>query len=237
MAAYATYFDNLFEALRMSRPTYKAQASYTARAVRGAALGKEFAPLLADLDAAIGTFDENLSERQASTAGTTDAYQQARTAWLAFVDDAMKDDVTPRLRKLPQYADFKKFGKSRLAALPQPELLSNSQALVALYTEHLALLKNPTLATDAAHLLQAVAATDETRDARQADTKDTILALGTGRAAIARAQRRLKAQLELEFDEPAKVYSFFDFSAAEAAHKVQKRKKDKSPGATAAATS
>ncbi|MCI1189576.1 hypothetical protein MON38_19305 [Hymenobacter sp. DH14] len=34
------------------------------------------------------------------------------------------------------------------------------------------------------------------------------------RAAIARAQRRLKAQLELKFEDRENVYSFFDFPAA-----------------------
>ena len=41
-----------------------------------------------------------------------------------------------------------------------------------------------------------------------------ILAFEADRAATAKAQRRLKAQLELTFDDPAKVYSFFDFSQA-----------------------
>lgn len=40
------------------------------------------------------------------------------------------------------------------------------------------------------------------------------LDLADDRAAIAHAQRRLKAQLELTFDKAEKVYSFFDFSAA-----------------------
>ena len=88
--AYATYFDNPFESLRMDRPAYKAQAEYSLRAVTDAALGAAFTPLLAALQAAIAGFDENLTDRAQSTAGGTDAYHLARTAWLEFVDDTMK---------------------------------------------------------------------------------------------------------------------------------------------------
>lgn len=64
---------------------------------------------------------------------------------------------------------------------------------------------------------------DETRDGQAAATDDAILALADDRAAIARAQRRLKAQLELAFDLPAKVYSYFDFAQAEQARKADKK--------------
>ena len=122
--AYSTYFDNLFLTLRMARPDYKAQAQYSLLAAREAALGAAFAPLLAELETAIAGFDENLSDRNQSTAGGTDAYHLARTEFLEFVDDTLKDYITPKLRKLPVYADFKKFGKSKMAALKQPELLT-----------------------------------------------------------------------------------------------------------------
>ena len=211
---YATYFDNPFAALRMARPAYKAQATHALRAVRQAALGKAFDPLLAELETAIASFDENLTDRQQPTVGDTDAYQLARTNWLTFVDDVMKDYLTPKLRKLSVYADFRQFGKSRLAGLKQPNLLVQSQKLVDLYTGQQDVLKYPTLAAEAALKLKAVADADETRDKQAAATDDTILDLAADRAAIARAQRRLKAQLELTFDDPDKVYSFFDFSAA-----------------------
>ena len=136
MPAYVTYFDNPFLSLRMARADYKAQAQYTLRAVRQAAPGAAFAPLLAELEAAIAGFDANLTERGQPTAAGTGAYQLARKAWLAFVDDTMKDYVTPRLRKLPAYADFKAFGKSRLAGLRQDELLVQSRQLLALYAQH-----------------------------------------------------------------------------------------------------
>ena len=76
------------------------------------------------LQTAIVGFNENLTDRTQSMAGGTDAYHLARTAWLEFVDDTMKAYVTPKLRKLPVYADFKKFGKSKLSALRQPDLLT-----------------------------------------------------------------------------------------------------------------
>ena len=56
--AYSTYFDNLFLALRMARPDFKAQAQYALRAGHEANLGKTFDPLLADLETAINGFDE-----------------------------------------------------------------------------------------------------------------------------------------------------------------------------------
>lgn len=212
--AYATYFDNPFLNLRMMRPEFKAQAQYALRAGRQAALAPAFAPLLAALETAIAGFDENLAERNEPTAGATGTYHEARTAWLEFVDDAMKDFVTSKLRKLPVYADFKKYGKSKLAALRQPELLTQSRDLLALYVAQQTALGQPTLAADAQAKLAAVAAADEARDLQDVGTTDAILALADDRAAIARAQRHFKAQLELAFEDPNKVYSFFDFSKA-----------------------
>jgi hypothetical protein len=220
---YSTYFDNPFAALRMARPEFKAQAQYALRAVREAGLGAAFTPLLAKLETAIADFDEKLTSRQEPTEGDTAAYRQARKEWLGFVDDTLKDYVTPKLRKLPAYADFKPFGKSRLAGLSQPELLVQSQQLLALYGQHQAALSYPTLAAEAAAKLQAVADLDASRDTQEATASATILGLEADRAGIAKAQRRLKAQLELTFDDPAKVYSFFDFSKA----KVNKSGKTK----------
>lgn len=219
--AYSTYFDNLFLALRMGRPAYKAQAEYALRAGREADLGAAFAPLLAELETAIANFDENLTDRNQSTAGGTGAYHLARAEWLEFVDDAMKDYVTPKLRKLPVYADFKKFSKSKLAGLKQPELLPASKALTALYLAQKTALGTD-LATGAKAKYAALVAADTSRDTQDADITDARLDLADDRAAIARAQRRFKAQLELTFDSAEKVYSFFDFSAARGNKKAAK---------------
>ena len=232
--AYSTYFDNLFLSLRMARPDYKAQAQYSLRTIRQAALGAAFTPLLAELETAIAGFDENLTDRNQSTAGGTGAFHVARTAWLEFVDDTMKDYVTPKLRKLPIYADFKKYGKSRLAALPQPRLLTESKDLLALYQAQQKALY-PTLGADAQKLYDALAEADKTRDEQDGTITEAQLALADDRAAIARAQRRLKAQLELKFDEPEKVFSYFDFAKAESARKAVKRAKKAARKSTAAA--
>ena len=212
--SYSTYFDNPFLALRMARPAFKEQAQHVARAVREAKPGAAFDPLLTALDTAIAGFDDKLTDRVEPTAADTEAYRRARKDWLSFVDDAMKDNITPKLRKLPVYADFKKFGKSRLSELDQANLLIQSQQLLDLYAEHQTAVGRPTLAAEAAAKLKAVADLDALRDKEDATTTTLILDLATDRAAIARAQRRLKAQLELTFDDPAKVYSFFDFSQA-----------------------
>ena len=219
--AYATYFDNPFESLRMDRPAYKAQAEYSLRAVTDAALGAAFTPLLAALQAAIAGFDENLTDRAQFTAGGTDAYHLARTAWLEFVDDTMKDYVTPKLRKLPVYADFKKFGKSKLSALRQPDLLTQSKTLLALC--HNQGLLYPTLGAEAQKKYAALTATDVTRDIQDATITGATLDLAANRAAVAHAQRRPKAQLELTFEQAGKVYSFFDFSASKGGRKAKKK--------------
>jgi hypothetical protein len=211
--AYSTYFDNFFLALRMARTDYKDQALHTLRAVTQASLGAAFTPLLAELKAATDDFDENLTERSESTADETSAYHLARTAWLAFVDDTMKDYVTPRLRKLPAYAAFKKVTKTKLGRLNQGELLTQSKVLLELYAEHQGAL-HPTLLTEAQDVFKHVSQLDESRDKDDAATDTTILDLEDDRQAIARAQRRVMAQLELTFDDPARVYSFFDFSKA-----------------------
>lgn len=233
--AYSTYFDNPFLSLRMARPDYKAQASYSLRTIREAALGAAFTPLLAELATAITGFDENLTDRNQSTAGGTGAFHEARTKWLAFVDDTMKDHVTPKLRKLPVYADFRKFGKSKLAALKQPKLLTESKLLLALYVAHQDALY-PTLGADAQKLYDALNTADATRDTQDGDITEAQLALADDRAAIAHAQRRLKAQLELKFEQPEKVYSFFDFSKAESARKGRKKAAKKAAKQAVAAT-
>ncbi|GAB3870176.1 hypothetical protein GCM10028824_18470 [Hymenobacter segetis] len=221
-AAYFTYFTNPFESLRMDRPAYKAQAEYSYRAVTEAKLGTLFAPLLADLQKAIDGFDESLTDRSQSTAGGTDAYHLARTEWLEFVDDTMKDYVTPKLRKQPVYADFKKFGKSKLSALKQPKLLTESKALLKIYHDQQSFLY-PSLGDDAQKKYDALAATDETRDTQEATITDATLALADDRRAIAHAQRRLKAQLELKFEDEKKVYSFFDFAATKEGRQAKKK--------------
>jgi hypothetical protein len=220
--AYHSYFDNFFEHLRMDRPAYKAQAQYSLRAVREATLGAVFTPLLAELETAIAGFDENLTERNQSTAGGTMAFREARKQWLTFVDDTLKDYVTPKLRKLPVYADFKKYGKSRLAALNQPTLLTTSKDLLKLYAAQQGGLY-PTLTADAQALYDALAGADETRDTQDSTIDEARLDLADDRRAIAAAQRRLKAQLELTFDDADKVYSFFDFSASKEAKNARKK--------------
>ena len=211
---YYSYFENPFLALRMTRPAYKEQAQHLVRAVREAALGGPFEALCDALETEIGDFDENLTERQQPTAGDTAAYHVARQAWLDFVEDTYIDFVKLKLRKLPVFADFKPFGKSRLAALDQADIITRSDGLIALYTANQTLMGYPMLAQDAQAKLKAMTDVDEIRDTKDAATDATILDLLGDRKAIALAQRRVKAQLELKFDEPAKVYSFFDFSAA-----------------------
>ena len=216
--AYSTYFDNLFLSLRMGRPAYKAQAEFSLRAARTAKLSGAFTPLLEALETAIGEFDENLADRNQSTSGGTVAFAKARKEWLAFVDDTMKDYVTPKLRKLPVYADFKKFGKSRLTVLDQTTFVTQAKALLDLYRAQQKALY-PELGSEAQALYDALVQADTTRDTQTTTIDAAILDLADDRTAIARAQRRFKAQLELAYDKPEKVYSFFDFSASKEAKK------------------
>lgn len=139
----------------------------------------------------------------------------------------MLDHVTPKLRKLSVYADFKKYVKSKLKALDQPTLLTKSENLLKLYHDQQAALY-PTLGADAQALYDALDTADETRDTQDSDIEDARLALADDRQAIARAQHRLKAQLELTFDDADKVYSFFDFSASKEARNARK-KTEKNP--------
>jgi len=219
MSAYSSYFDNFFLYLRISRADFKASAEYTLTAGWASQEAEALAPYLTELATAITTFDENLTERNSSTRGGTEAYRTARTLWLTFVDDAMKDHVTPKLRKLPVYADFKQYSKSKLRSFDQAELPVKSQALLKLYAAHAAALGQPTLAADAQAALSRLTAVSEQRNQTDAAITGAITELTQDWIAVARALRRVKAQLELLFDEPAKVYSFFDFS------KVKKAKK------------
>jgi hypothetical protein len=219
---YFSYFENPFLALRMPRPAYKEQAQHTLRAVREAQLGDAFGALCDALEKVIDEFDEDLTEREEPTEGDTRAYHTKRTEWLEFVDDTYIDFVKPKLRKLNGFANFKPYGKSRLDALKQEDLIVKSNALIELYAKYEDKLY-PTLVKDARAKLRAMTDVDEHRDTQDAATDTTILDLAGDRRAIALAQRRLKAQLELQFDAPEKVYSFFDFSKS---YLPKEKKKD-----------
>ena len=152
------------------------------RIAREAGLGVPFASLLADLKTALAGFNENLADRNQSTAGGTEAFRAARAKWLEFVDDTMKDHVTPKLRKLPIYADFKKVSKSKLTALNQPTLLTESKLLLVPYMVHQKVLY-PMLRADVQQLYNALETADETRDTQAGGITGVILGLADDRAA------------------------------------------------------
>lgn len=210
---YRSEFDNFFANLAISRVNYKALATFSLRKAQGAGLPATFTPTLSSLGTHIDAFDENLIERLDPTAGTTLAFQEARKKWLTFVDDTMKDLVTPKLRKLPAFADFKKLSKSRLRNLAQDDLLVESKALLVLYTDNATALGVPTLVANAQEVYDALVAADETRDEQTSTRDDATLALAGDRDDIAADLFALKCQLHLRFpNDPDKVYSFFDFS-------------------------
>ncbi|OON65863.1 hypothetical protein [Hymenobacter sp. CRA2] len=211
MPAYQSYFDNFFATLPLSRVNFKQLGTATLGALREAQLGKEFAPHEAELTAALAGFDVNLTDAAESTSGDTAALRAARQQWLSFVDDTMKDYVTPRLRKLPVYADFKKYQKSKLAALPHAELLQQGKQLLGLYEQHAAALQYPTLPADAQAVYAQLTVAHEERGTAGAAIQGARVALAADWLKLARALWRLKAQLELRFEEPAEVYRFFDF--------------------------
>ncbi|RSK42500.1 hypothetical protein [Hymenobacter perfusus] len=219
MSAYRSYFDHFFATMPISRTNFKALGQGTHTALTQAALGAEFNAHLTALQTALDGFDENLTDAAEPTAGGTEAYRAARKQWLLFVDDAMKDYVTPRLRKLPAYADFKRYGKSKLAGLDQAALLQESKLLLELYERYAAELGNPGLPAAARAAYQQLSAADLSRDTTGAAKSQARVALTTDWLTLARALRRLKAQLELRFEDPEQVYRFFDFSKTHAATK------------------
>jgi len=227
MPAYQSYFDNFFATLPISRVNFKALGTSALTAGRQAGLGPEFTAHFTALEAALNGFDENLGEADESTAGDTEAFRTARKNWLTFVDDATKDHVTPKLRKLPIYADFRKYFKSKLALLSQPELLQESKQLLALYTEHAAALNHAPLVAEAQAVYQQLTATDESRSTAGSAISGARVALTADWLALARALRRFKAQLELTFNDSAEVYRFFDFGKTYRAVRVAKDARDK----------
>lgn len=211
MAAYQTYFDHFFATLPMSRVNFKQLGTTALTRLREASLGAEFGPHEDALQTALEGFDDNLTDADESTAGDTEAFRAARKQWLSFVDDTMKDYVTPKLRKLPVYADFKRYQKSKLSKLPQAELLQESKPLLSLYQEHAAAMKYPDLPTDAQQLYKQLADAHEARSGTEAGIDGARVALAADWLGLAQALRRFKAQLELRFEEAAEVYRFFDF--------------------------
>ena len=227
---YRGAFENPFRTLPVSRVNFKALAQSALRTAQQAGLPATFTPTLSSLSTHIDSFDENLTERLDPTAGTTEAFRRARKAWLAFVDDTMKDYVTPRLRKDPAYADFGKFTRSKLRVLPQDELLADSKPLLGLYADHAAALGAPTLVADAQAAYDAMETADAGRDHKAAALDTAALALAGDRDEIATDLFALKNQLHLRFPHDSdKVYSFFDFSKVR--RKAAKAPKGPSPRA------
>ncbi|UOQ55258.1 hypothetical protein [Hymenobacter cellulosivorans] len=224
MPAYQSYFDNFFATLPMSRTNFKALGAATHLAVKQAELGNEFNAHLTALEAALNGFDVNLTDADESTSGGTEAFRMARRQWLTFVDDTMKDYVTPKLRKLPAYADFRKYTRGKLTGLDQHELLQDSKLLLDLYTKHAAGLGQPSLPAAAKAAYQQLASADESRDTADAAISQARVALSADWLKLARALRRLKAQLELRFEETEEVYRFFDFGKTRVAKRPAKAK-------------
>jgi hypothetical protein len=225
MSAYQSYFDNFFASLPISRVNFKALGSATLTKLREAKLGAEFAPHEAALQAALDGFDENLTDADESTSGDTAAFKAARKQWLAFVDDTMKDYVTPKLRKLPVYADFKQYQKSKLNKLGQAGLLQDSKQLLGLYQEHAATMQHAQLPTAAQALYDQLTQAHQERGTTEAAIEGARVALEADWLALARALRRVKAQLELHFEEPAEVYRFFDFGKVNKSNRALKAAK------------
>ncbi|GAB2958603.1 hypothetical protein GCM10027048_27060 [Hymenobacter coalescens] len=218
MPAYPRYFDHFFATQRISRFRFRALGNYALTQLREANLSAAFAPHAAELQAALNGFEPDLLRGIAhAPAGGTTAFRVARKQWLAFVDDAMKDYVTPRLRKLPVYAEFRQYRKSRLRALDHTTLLLHSRTLLNLYESHQAALHAEDLCADAQRLFRRLAHADESRTIAEAISDQARMARSADWLALARALRRFKAQLELHFDDPAEVYRFFDLTAAQPA--------------------
>ncbi|MBC7448903.1 MAG: hypothetical protein H7330_12675 [Hymenobacteraceae bacterium] len=229
---YFSYFQNAFLTLVISRPNFRGLAQYTLDAVRqGRAtgrLGAEFDPLVVGLTDAIARFDHNLLQRNDPTAGNTEAFRQARAAWLAFVLEQQERVVKGALFGQAALKDFRPLTHNKLRVLGQETLLTKSDVLVKLYADYAATLQplyavfNPplagepvvTLAKRAAALVKGLRAADSVRDQGDAQIHTSIKALATDWVALAVALRRVKGQLEVVFDTDQEVYDFFDFSKA-----------------------
>ena len=229
---YRSAFDNFFRTIAISRVNYKALATYSLRTAQGAGLPATFTPTLTALSTHLDAFDENLTERLDPTAGSTEAFRRARKAWLKFVDDTMKDHVTPKLRTAAAYADFKKLTKNKLSELTQDELLTTSKPLLQLYTDHATVLGAPTLAAAAQTVYDVMDTADAGRDQQSATLETATLALAGDRDEIATDLFALKSLLHLRFPNDAdKVYSFFDFGKVRRPN-GKKAKAAKSDGTT-----
>ncbi|MCC3158744.1 hypothetical protein LJ737_15980 [Hymenobacter sp. 15J16-1T3B] len=212
MSTYSAYFANFFTTLPVSRVRFHALGTAVLTALGAAELPAAFDPHLAELQAALNAFDVDLAEAGPAPAGNSAAYRAARRDWLTFVDDTMKDYVTPHLRKQPAYADFMRHRKSRLAQLDHASLLRQSKQLLALYDVHHAALQYPALPADARAVFQQLTQADNARTITEAILDAARVSAAGDWQRLARALRRVKAQLELHFDEPAAVYRFFDFA-------------------------
>ena len=229
---YFSLFANFFLTLVISRPNFRGLAQYTLDALKLARatgrIGELFDPLIQALTEALESFDTKLTERADPTAGDTEAFRLARTAWLDFVEPVQIKVVNPGLYKQAPLKDFRKYTRGKLAALNQETLLTHSDALVALYKAQATVLqpfyalhfptpageKPETLAEKAARLSLALRTADSARDTADIAIDTTITTLKSDWVKLAGVLRQVKGLLEYTFATDEEVYGFFDFSKA-----------------------
>ena len=230
---YFSLFANLFLTLVISRPNFRGLAQYTLDALRqaraaGRISGPAFEALIQGLTDALAAFDDNLAERNDPTAGDTEAFRTARAAWLAWVQEQQIKVINPALFGKDALKDFRRLTRGKLGALNQETLMTQSEALVKLYTDSAAALQpryaleyptpagQPavTMADRAKNLVKALRTADSARDTTDVVIDTSITDLKSDWTTLALALRRTKGLLEFTFDTDEEVYNFFDFSKA-----------------------
>ena len=233
-------FANFFLTLVISRPNFRGLAQYTLDALKQArAAGRipaTFDGLILALTDAIAKFDVTLTERLDPTAGDTESFRLARTAWLTWVQEQQIKVVNPALFGQAPLKDFRRYTRGKLGALNQETLMTHSNELAQLYTDNAAALQplyaahNPPpagqpvvpMATRAKALVAALRTADSARDAGDAAVGTSITDLKSDWGVLALNLRRVKGLLEVTFDTDEEVYNFFDFSKARPTKTIKK---------------
>ena len=216
MTKYQSRFENFFLNLRLNRADFGAMAGYTLKALQQDAQAARYAPLSAELQAALTAYEANhAGQLSGETQGTTLTLAQALRDFRAYVKRVERKYVTPTYDE--GSADIKAIfpdGRSGLSKSNQAQVLPRFTAFLASLDQRPEAF--PAKVRDEGTALHKTLSTALSQAAGDEATADTLRDdLHDGREATARQLFRIYATLLAEhYEQPKRVAAYFDLSKA-----------------------
>jgi hypothetical protein len=216
MPKYQSRFANFFLNLRLNRAEFGDMAAFTLQALQQHAPAARYAPLVADLEAALTAYrSTHAGQLSGEARGTTLTVAQALNDFRAYLKRVERQHVTPTYDE--GSADLKAIFPTGRSGLSK----SNQAVVLDRFTAFLQALDQrpdafPVKVRDEGRTAHAALAQALARAAGHEASADTLRDdLHDGREATARQLFRAYATLLLEhYEQPQRVAAYFDLSKA-----------------------